>query len=45
MAGHMFNPSTKFDDPAPNCSVMISDNSHYDTIDNALQPLRMRRVT
>jgi len=46
MAGHVINPSTKFEDPAAIRSwVMSSDISHRIPLTMRLQPLRMRRIT
>jgi len=46
MAGHVVNPSTKFEDPVPIRSwVMSSDISHRIPLTMRLQPLRMRRIT
>jgi len=46
MAGHVVNPSTKFEDPTAICSwVISSDISHRIRLTMRLQPLRMRRIT
>ena len=46
MAGHVVNPSTKFEDPVAIRSwVMSSDISHRIPLTMRLQPLRMRRIT
>ena len=46
MAGHVFNPSTKFEDPrAIRSRVMSSDISHRIPLTMRLQPLRMRAVS
>jgi len=44
--GHVFNPSTKFEDPTAIRSwVMSSDISHRLPLTMPLQPLHMRRIT
>jgi len=46
MAGHVFNPFTKFEDPtAIRCRVMSSDISHRIPLTMRREPLRMRRIT
>jgi len=46
MAGHVGNPSTKFEDPTPICSwLMSSDVCHRPPLTMRLEPQRMRRIT
>jgi len=46
MAGHVVNPSTKFEDPTANRSwVISSDITHRIPLTVRLQPLRMRSIT
>ena len=46
MAGHVGNPSTKFQDPAPIRSWLMSyDVCHRPPLTMRLEPLRMRRIT
>jgi len=46
MAGHVINPSTKFEDPTAISSwVMSSDISHSIPLTMRFQPLCMRRIT
>ena len=46
MAGYVVNPSTKFEDPTPIRSWLMSyDVRHRPTLTMRLEPLRMRRIT
>ena len=46
MAGHVGNPSTKFEDPTPIRSWLMSyDVRHRPPITMRLEPMRMRRIT
>jgi len=46
MAGHVGNPSTKFEDPTPIRSWLMSyDVRHKPALTMRLEPLRMRRIT
>ena len=46
MAGHVGNPSTKFQDPSPIRSWLMSyDVRHRPPLTTRLEPLRMRRIT
>ena len=46
MAGHVGNPSTKFQDPTPIRSWLMSyDVRHRPPLTMRLEPLRMRRIT
>jgi len=46
MAGHVGNPSTKFEDPMPIRSWLMSyDVRHRPPLTTRLEPLRMRRIT